>query len=183
MPESTRYRLSPERSTVTIVGETSLHPITVNVTPDGWLEAEVKNGEFVADSDLRGEVEIAVIEFRSGNPLVDRETRRRLKAKRYPTIKGVLSEVVQLERSRATVRGVVTFLGQDVELDGDLNIADSAETSLNLVGDGQMDVQWWGLEPPTLMVLKMEPVVSLAVDLYFEQVQGLSRPGSAQATS
>jgi hypothetical protein len=169
MPDSTRYRLSPERSTVTIVGETSLHPITVNVTPDGWLEAEVRDGEFVAGSDLRGEVEIAVIEFRSGNPLVDRETRRRLNAKRYPTIKGVLSEVVALDRERATVKGVVTFLGRDVELDGDLIIADSEESSVNLVGDGQMDVQWWGLEPPTLMVLKMDPVVSLSIDLHFER--------------
>jgi hypothetical protein len=169
MPDSMRYRLSPERSTVTIVGETSLHPITVNVTPDGWLEAAVTDGEFVADSDLGGEVEIAVIEFRSGNPLVDRETRRRLNAKRHPTIKGVLSEVVGLDRERATVKGVVTFLGQDVELEGDLTIVDSAETSINLVGDGQMDVQWWGLEPPTLMVLKMDPVVSLSVDLHFER--------------
>ncbi len=169
MPDSARYRLSPERSTVTIVGETSLHPITVNVTPDGWLEAAVTDGEFVTGSDLRGEVEIAVIEFRSGNPLVDRETRRRLNAKRYPTIKGTLSEVVALDGSRATVKGVVTFLGQDVELDGDLNIVDSAETLVNLVGDGKMDVQWWGLEPPTLMVLKMDPVVSLSIDLHFEQ--------------
>lgn len=172
MPDSTRYRLSPERSTVTIVGETSLHPISVNVTPDGWLEATVADGEFVTGSDLRGEVEIAVIEFRSGNPLVDRETRRRLNAKRYPTIKGVMSEVVAVDGSRATVKGVVTFLGQEVELDGDLNIVDSAEASVNLVGDGQMDVQWWGLEPPTLMVLKMEPVVSLSVDLHFERVEG-----------
>lgn len=172
MPDSTRYRLSPERSTVTIIGETSLHPITVNITPEGWLEATIDNGQFVAKTDLRGEVEIAVIEFRSGNPLVDRETRRRLNAKRYPTIKGVLSEVVALDRSRATVKGVVTFLGQDVDLEGDLNIVDSAETSVNLVGDSQMDVQWWGLEPPTLMVLKMEPVVSLSVDLHFEQVEG-----------
>ncbi|NNC93773.1 MAG: YceI family protein [Acidimicrobiia bacterium] len=169
MPDATRYRLSPERSTVTIVGETSLHPITVNVTPDGWLEAEVRDGAFLAGSDLRGEVEIAVIEFRSGNPLVDRETRRRLNAKRYPTIKGALREVMALDRERATVKGVVTFLGQDVELEGDLSIVDSAEASINLVGDGQMDVQWWGLEPPTLMVLKMDPVVSLSVDLHFER--------------
>ncbi|MDH3539666.1 MAG: YceI family protein [Acidimicrobiia bacterium] len=169
MPGITRYRLSPERSTVTIVGETSLHPITVNVTPDGWLEAQVQDGEFVAGTELHGEVEIAVIEFRSGNPLVDRETRRRLNAKRYPTIKGMLSEVLALDRERATVRGVVTFLGRDVELDGDLTIVDSEEASVNLVGDGQMNVQWWGLEPPTLMVLKMDPVVSVSVDLHFER--------------
>ncbi len=173
MSDFHRYRTSPELSTVTIIGETSLHPITVNVTPDGWIEAGVKNGEFIAGSGLTGEVEIAVIEFRSGNPLVDRETRRRLDAKRYPTIRGELSEVVSLDGSRATVKGVVTFLGEDVELEGDLNIADSSDTAINLVGDGQMDVQWWGLEPPTLLVLKMEPVVSVSVDLYFEQVESL----------
>ena len=90
----TRYRISPEQSTVTIVGETSLYPITVNVTPQGWVEAAIAEGGFVAGGELKGEVEIAVIEFRSGNPLVDRETRRRLNAKRYPTIKGTLTEVV-----------------------------------------------------------------------------------------
>ncbi len=165
-----RYRISSAQSTVTIVGETSLHPITVNVTPNGWMEARIENGEFIADNDLRGQVEIAVIEFRSGNPLVDRETRRRLNAKRYPTIRGELSEVVTIEGPKATVKGVVTFIGQDVELEGDIGIADSSDRVINLVGEGQMDVQWWGLEPPTLLVLKMEPVVRVSVDLLFEQV-------------
>ncbi len=162
--------MSPEESTVTIVGETSLHPITVNVTPDGWLEASIQEGEFVAGSELSGEVEIAVIEFRSGNPLVDRETRRRLNAKRYPTIRGELTEVGAISGPTATVKGIVTFLGEEVELEGDISLIDDTAPAINLAGSGQMDVQWWGLEPPTLMVLKMEPVVTVSIDLLLEPV-------------
>jgi len=173
MVEATRYRISPEQSTVTLVGETSLHPITVNVTPSGWLEAAVVDGGFVAGSTLDGFVKIAVIEFRSGNPLVDRETRRRLNAKRYPTISGQITEVVALEGPTATVRGSVNFLGREVELEGDISVADHSDDSISLAGSGQMDVQWWGLEPHTLLVLKMEPVVTVSIDLVLQPVDRL----------
>ena len=155
---------------MTIVGDTSLHPITVNVTPSGWLEAEIVDGEFVAGTEIRGEVAIAVIEFQSGNPLVDRETRRRLNARQYPTIRGELSNVVDLAGPTATVKGIVTFLGKDVELEGQFSIVDGGADTVSLGGSGQMDVQWWGLEPPTLLVLKMEPVVTVSIDLMFRRV-------------
>ena len=170
MSDYQRYRISPEDSTVTIVGETSLHPITVNVTPSGWLEAEIVDGEFAAGTEIRGEVVIAVIEFQSGNPLVDRETRRRLNARQYPTIRGELSKVVDVAGATATVKGIVTFLGNDVELEGQFSIVDGGTDSVSLAGSGQMDVQWWGLEPPTLLVLKMEPVVTVSIDLVFRRV-------------
>ena len=170
MSDYQRYRISPEDSTVTIVGETSLHPITVNVTPSGWLEAEIVDGAFVIGTEVRGEVEIAVIEFQSGNPLVDRETRRRLHARQYPTIRGELTDVVELAGPTATVKGVVTFLGKDVELEGKVSIIDGDPDTVGLGGSGQMDVQWWGLEPPTLLVLKMEPVVTVSIDLVFRRV-------------
>lgn len=173
MAESVRYRISPEQSTITLVGETSLHPITVNVTPAGWLEAVVADGGFQPGANIAGLVRIAVIEFRSGNPLVDRETRRRLNAKRYPTISGVVTEVVDVSGPTATVKGDVTFLGQDVELEGDISIVDHSDHSLSLAGSGQMDVQWWGLEPPTLLVLKMEPIVTVSIDLVLEPVDSL----------
>ena len=155
---------------MTIVGETSLHPITVNVTPSGWIEATVEHGRFVGGTDIRGEIEIAVIEFRSGNPLVDRETRRRLNARLYPTIRGEMTEVVGISGPTATVKGAVTFLGNEVELEGEFSIVEGDEDSVTLAGSGQMDVQWWGLEPPTLLVLKMEPVVTVSIDLLFRRV-------------
>lgn len=173
MAESVRYRISTEQSTVTLVGETSLHPITVNVTPVGWLEAVVADGAFQPEGDIAGFVKIAVIEFRSGNPLVDRETRRRLNAKRYPTISGEVTEVVGVDGPTATVKGSITFLGREVELEGDISIVDHDDDSLHLAGSGQMDVQWWGLEPPTLLVLKMEPVVTVSIDLVLEPVDRL----------
>ncbi len=173
MTDIKRYRLSPDQSTVTIVGETSLHPITVNVTPDGWLEASIVDGSFVPETSLRGEVEIAVIEFRSGNPLVDRETRRRLNAKRYPTIRGELTDVVAVAGPTATIKGTITFLGKDVELEGDISLIDDGASTCHLAGSAQMDVGWWGLEPPTLLVLKMEPVVTVSIDLHFEPVDEL----------
>lgn len=170
MADTERYRIDPEESTVTIVGETSLHPITVNVTPSGWFEADISGGEFVPGTELRGEVEIAVIEFQSGNPLVDRETRRRLNARQYPTIRGELSDVVALAGPAATVKGIVTFLGNDVELEGQFNIVAGDGETVSLAGSGQMDVQWWGLEPPTLLVLKMDPVVTVSIDLLFRRL-------------
>ena len=173
MSEFERYRIVPDASTVTIIGETSLYPIVVNVTPNGWLEAAVVDGEFAAGTEIRAEVEIAVIEFRSGNPLVDRETRRRLRANQDPTISGSVREVVKIDGPEATVKGTVTFLGRNVEQEGVVRLSDPGDGSLSLTGRGQMDVQWWGLEPPTLLVLKMDPVVTVSIDLVFRPVDHL----------
>lgn len=170
MSDLPRFRIAQDESTVTIVGETSLHPITVNVTPSGWLEARTVDGAFAEGTEIRGEVEIAVIEFRSGNPLVDRETHRRLRANQYPTIHGEVTDVVGIDGNRASVKGLVTFLGNDVELEGEVVITAGEDNTLTMTGEGKMDVQWWGLEPPTLLILKMEPVVSVSIQLVFRRL-------------
>ena len=143
-------------------------------TPSGLLEADVEGGEFVAGSAINGELTIAVVELRSGNPLIDRETRRRLQAKRYPTIRGELASVVAVDGPTATVKGTVTFLGRHRELEGDIKIISASETTVRLAGSSEIDVQNWGLEPPTLMVLRMDPVVTVSVDVLFQQFEAWS---------
>ena len=58
-------------------------------------------------------------------------------------------------------------------MEGGVSVVDDADESISLAGSGQMDVQRWGLGPPTLLVLKMEPVVTVSIDLVFEAVDRL----------
>ena len=133
--------------------------------PAGWLDADIVDGAFASDA-IAGHIEIAVNRLASGNPLVDRETRRRIDAKRFPLITGDITSVETVAAGTATVRGIIGFRGEEVEVQGDLVIADLGAT-LHLTGAAVLDVRWWGLRPPKLLALKVHPEirVEIAIEL------------------
>ena len=91
-PDMTRWVLDPEASQVWIEGSSSVHPIRAGATGlTGWVELSTSRGKVATDPGLRGEVRIAVDRLQSGNPLVDRETRRRVDARRFPEIVGTVT--------------------------------------------------------------------------------------------
>src|SRR6516162_1782848 len=88
-----RYRIVPDRSRVIIDARSSLHPIHTETDGlEGWLELEVEPGGRVdLSAAAAGHLQLAVSRLRSGNPLEDREPRRRIDARRYPVIAGELA--------------------------------------------------------------------------------------------
>jgi polyisoprenoid-binding protein YceI len=163
-----RYDVIPDLSSVSIAGTSTLHPITANATGlTGWLEAAVVDGGF-ASADLAGHVEIDVTRLASGNPLVDRETRRRIDAKRFPVITGEMTSVEQVEGPLATVWGVISFRGEQMEVQGSFAINQQTDGHLRLHGAAVFDVRWWGLEPPKLLALRVHPEITVTVELVLE---------------
>ena len=99
----TRYELVPESSQVWIEGSSSLHPIHATATGlSGWVELSLTRTGLRKSSGVTGEVRVDVSHLESGNSLVDRETRRRIDANRFPEIVGtaVASKRVASDRCR-----------------------------------------------------------------------------------
>ena len=60
-----------------------------------------------------------------------------------------------------TVTGTIEFFGSEVLVEGELRVVEGPR----LVGTGEFDVRWWGLEPPRLMMLRVDPIVTVGIDL------------------
>src|SRR5699024_5459107 len=88
----TRFVIDPGDSQVWIEGSSSVHPVHATASGlEGWVELSFAGANLRKDTEARGEVRIAVDGLRSGNALVDRETRRRIDARRFPEIVGTVT--------------------------------------------------------------------------------------------
>ena len=159
-----RYTIDPEASQVWIKGTSSVHPIHAEANGlNGWLSAKTHGRRFVDDA-ITGHIEIAVDRLASGNELVDRETRRRIDAKRYPLITGDITSVDAVSNDVADITGIVGFRGVEVEVNGTIGIEEAGDR-LVLEGAQTLDVRWWGLKPPRLLLIKVHPEVDVAIRL------------------
>jgi polyisoprenoid-binding protein YceI len=167
MTKPTTYRILPVESHVTFLGESSVHPIEASVEPRGWYTALVTPDGFV-EGEAAGHIEIPITELSSGNPLIDRETKRRTDAKQYPTITGDLTGVLSVEGKEADIEGRISFRGEAVDVEGRIELSEITSGRIVLEGEGVFDVRWWGLEPPKLLMLKVYPELTVRIRLVME---------------
>ena len=157
----TRFELDPERSQVWIDGSSSIHPIRASATGvDGWIEVMLTATGVGATPKVAGEVRIEVERLKSGNPLVDAETRRRIDAGRYPEIVGTVTGSSRVDLQRLSLSGDITFRGETKPVDGELEVTIDAD-ELHLAGEQQFDVRTWGLQPPKIGLLRVHPEVTV----------------------
>ena len=146
-----RYEFVPEKSRVIIDGRSSVHPI--HSSTDG-LEGfiDLQTGE--------GRVSFAVARLRSGNPLEDREMKRRIDAKNYPTIEGGLTS---LEAGHAV--GELTFRGVTKTVNGELTITPVDDDTIEVSGESTFDVRDFGMQPPRILMLRVHPDVKVRIEI------------------
>jgi polyisoprenoid-binding protein YceI len=165
----TRFRIDPARSTVRIEARSSLHPIRSESTGlEGYLDAELlPDGRIDVEATIAGRVELALERLSSGNPLYDREMRRRVDTRRYPTATGELSALKATGRDATyRVRGEVTFRGVTRSAEDDMAIEQTAPGTLRLEGRHIFDVREFGMEPPRILALRVYPEVEVSVELF-----------------
>ncbi len=163
-----RYRIVPERSHVWIDARSSLHPI--HSTTDG-LEGFV-DLEFSSDGvvDLSvtptAKLSLSVVRLQSGNKLEDRELQKRLDSRRYPTIEGVLSAMEAAgDDGIYTVTGDVTLRGVSRRHDDVMEIHAIDDTTVSLTGSSRFDIRQFGMDPPRILILRVEPEVDVRVEI------------------
>jgi polyisoprenoid-binding protein YceI len=162
-----RYRIVPEKSRVWIEARSSLHPI--NSTTDGlegYIDLGADDGDVDVGADAAGKLSLPVDRLSSGNRLEDRELHKRIDARRYPTIDGVLTGIRRADGDGSyRVSGELTFRGVAKNVEDDMTIEVVDERTLRLEGTSQFDIRDFGMEPPRILMLKVEPRVDVRVDI------------------
>jgi polyisoprenoid-binding protein YceI len=151
--------VDPSRSRVWIDARSSLHPIhSESDGLEGWVEAGDDGAPVTA-----GEVALPVEALSSGNPLYDREMRRRAEARRYPTITGRLTAIEPTGRDgRYRVSGEVTFRGVSRPYEDEMDVRRDG-TTIELEGERAFDIRDFGMDPPKILTLRVYPDVSVRV--------------------
>jgi polyisoprenoid-binding protein YceI len=157
-----RYELVPERSTLTVQATSSIHPIHTTVSVSGWIEITYDaTGAVDGTQPPGGLVQLDISAMRSGNPLIDREAERRLDIRRYPTVTGELTRLeATKEDGRFDAAGDLTFHGATRPIEGRLRIV-RHDDELALSGSTRIDVTDFGVQPPSLLVVKVHKVVTV----------------------
>jgi polyisoprenoid-binding protein YceI len=162
-----RFAFDSARSYLQVSGRSSLHPIdteTRGIT--GWFEASASDdGAIDLEAPVAGELELMVDRLTSGNHLYDRELRRRINAKHYPTIGARLVGVAPSdENGTYRVTGDVTFHGRTLTFEHDMAIRfDRDEVVLS--GADVFDIRQFGMEPPSMLMIRVYPEISVRLQL------------------
>lgn len=165
-----RYRIVPTRSRVWIDARSNVHPIHTEADGlEGWLELDFSDGTINVDQTPRGHVEFAVDNMKSGNGFEDREMRRRVDSRRYPTITGDLKAMKQTDdESRYVVRGDLTFRGVVQTYEDQMTVSVDGN-AITLAGQAVFDIRDFGMEPPRILMLKVQPEVTVRVEIVAEK--------------
>ncbi|KAA0235436.1 MAG: hypothetical protein JJLCMIEE_01232 [Acidimicrobiales bacterium] len=169
-----RFELDPGRSEVRVVAQSSLHPIeaTAKSVTGSFVATINKNDEveLPRGREAAGSLRIESSEFHSGNPLLDRETRRRLDTRRHPTIEGVLTGATATAGGYL-LRGEVTCMGVTREVRGEVRL-EARDGTIALHGSHGFDIRDWGIKPPRLLALKVHPDVEVQLQAVAIEVDG-----------
>jgi polyisoprenoid-binding protein YceI len=163
-----RYRIDPERSTVSIDARSSLHPIhsTTNGL-EGYVDLELEpDGAVDLTAKPAAQLSLPVTRLTSGNRMEDRELQKRIDARRYPTINGVLEQMEGAAGNGSyRVSGEVTFRGVSRQHEDEMTIHPVDEQTLELGGTSRFDIREFGMEPPRILMLRVDPEVAIRVDI------------------
>jgi polyisoprenoid-binding protein YceI len=157
------YRVIPERSRLWAEARSTLHPVRVETDGlTGTVEAELEGGVLAPRAPFR--VDIDAERLRSGNGLVDGELQRRLETKKYPRVVGQVKEV-EPAGGRFRLRGELTLHGVTRATDVEVTVRALDDRTLELEGEKTIDMRDYGLPPPKLLFLKVQPEVKVRARL------------------
>lgn len=173
------YVIDPDRSQVWIDARSSVHPIHSSTDGvEGFLEVDLgPGGPADGERPPAGKLSLAVERLSSGNRMEDRELQKRLDARKFPTIEGRLGQIVRLGAGQYRVSGEISLRGRSCEHEDEMTITAVDDRTIRLEGGSRFDIRDFGMEPPRILMLKVEPVVEVRVDLFAVAESGDGRVG------
>lgn len=154
-----------------IDARSNVHPIhTETEGLEGWLDLDITDGKINVDQTLLGHLEFPVENLKSGNAFEDRELRRRIDARRYPSISGDLKSMKDTDTAGSyIVAGDVTFRGVTHTYEDTMTVAIADDRTVTLAGQSTFDIRDFGMEPPRILMLKVQPEVTVRVEIVAEK--------------
>lgn len=165
------YRIVPERSQVWIEAKSSLHPIHGEGKGlSGSIEAEVVDGRLALNgAQPQIQLELPIASLKSGKAIEDAEMMRRVDARRYPTIRGKVTEVKESSGGRYHMRGDLTFHGVTKPVEGEVSMSTDGDSTIVFEGQETFDIRDFGVQPPKILMLKVHPDVNVRVRVVAQQ--------------
>jgi polyisoprenoid-binding protein YceI len=164
-----RYVISPERSQVWIDARSNVHPIHSGTSGlEGYVELNLSpEGTVDLSSQPAGRLSLSVDRLSSGNRVEDRELHKRIDSRHYPTIEGVLQQMEpDGSHSSYRVKGDITFRGVSRPHEDVMIIRPLDDQTISLEGSSRFDIREFGMQPPRVLMLKVEPEVDIRVEIF-----------------
>jgi len=166
-----QFRVNTSQSTVKVGLRVNLHPSHIDANAlTGVIECELDgDGQPRLDQPYSAELSLPVDAIKSGNGIQDREMRRRFDVGRYPTITARVTHGEALEgKGRYRAVAQLTMHGQTREISGEIQLSVDG-TTVTIDGQQVINVKDFGIDPPRLIILKVEPEVDLRVHIVAER--------------
>jgi len=164
-----RFSFDPERSCVWVDARSNLHPLQTETRGlEGWVElAADPEGAVDLAHPVTGELALSVDRLTSGNQLYDRELKRRIEAKKFPTITGrIINFTTTDEAGRYLVVGDLSFHGKTRTFEHEMSIEFRGGSGIAMKGDYVFDIREFGMKPPSMLMLRVYPQVAVRVELH-----------------
>ena len=160
-----QFRIVPERSKVFIEAASSVHPIHGEAAGlEGSINADFDGDGLDLSSQPEMSIELPVERLKSGNRLEDAEMMRRIDARRYPTIRGVVRDIKpQGDDGRYVLTGDLSFHGVTQTIDGEVTISRPDDNTLVIEGAREFDIRDFNVSPPKILMIKVHPEVKVRI--------------------
>ncbi len=152
-----------------IDARSNVHPIHSSTDGlEGFVDLALSpDGQVDLAAPMAGKLSLSVDRLRSGNRMEDRELHKRIDARRFPTIAGVLDTIEKSDDDeRYRVGGDITFRGVSRHHEDLMKIGSVDDQTLQLEGRSSFDIRDYGMDPPRMLMLKVEPVVDVRVEIF-----------------
>jgi hypothetical protein len=167
-PERQRYTVVPDRSAIVLEVTTSLGPIAFGATGlEGFVGAVVGWDGLDLTVPPTAHLELQVHQLTSGNSAYDGEFQRHIDARRFPAAYVDLHHVSRADgaSSNFLIGGEMTFRGVTQPVEGLVHLDLAEPGTIAVRGEKVLDIRMFEIPPPTLFMIKIEPDVSISLQL------------------
>jgi hypothetical protein len=174
--ERRHHSLIPDRSAILLTVNTSLGPVAFGANGlEGFIEAAVHQARLDVDVPPAAHLELRVNRLTSGNSAYDGELRRQIDARRFPTAYVDLHRAAAVDPASGTFRvaGEITLRGVTVAAEGVVAARFSDPARLVVTGEEALHIEAFGIPPPSLFMIKIDPEVRIGLHLEARAEPGL----------
>jgi YceI-like domain len=165
--QTLRYTVSRAGSVLTFAAKSTLHSVSgKNTMLDGFIRAGIdEGGKLIFDPLPVMHLDFLVEQLRSGNTMLDQQMWKLIDSKRFPRITADLRTLAPTDSPfRFTGSGDITLAGRMKRYGGTIDFSVSG-TDLIFEGDLDVDIRDFGLTPPNLLIIRVDPIVKVHLHL------------------
>ena len=162
-----RYAVSSSESSLAFQARSTLHAVHGKATGlTGYVDAAWNpDGTLAAQPAPKMHVDFPVAGLSSGNSLQDREMWKMIDSKRFPRIAADLRDIRPAAApGRYTAHGDITFAGRSRTYEGDIALGHDGDR-VAIDGELSVDIRDFGLKAPNLLIVKVDPIVTVRLHL------------------